>query len=63
MKIEKDESPVSSAGELREVRFSLRRLLEEVVVERRLGSLGSEKIHQADVRRMFRSKKKKTHGS
>jgi hypothetical protein len=41
---------------LREVRFSLRTLVAEVTEERRRGSFGSEKLHQSDLRRIFKRK-------
>jgi hypothetical protein len=57
-----DQTPPPAAGGLREVRFSLRGLLAEVADERRLGSFGAEKMHQAEVQRVFRKKKGKPRG-
>ena len=49
-------------GELREVRFSLGELLDQVAEERRSGSFGAEKMHQTDVRRVFRKKGGRSRG-
>lgn len=44
---------------LREVRYSLRELLEEVNQEREGSSIGQEMVDQAEIGKLFKSRKKK----
>ncbi len=41
---------------LNEVRYSLKEMLVEVTAERQSGSLGTEKLHRKDIRKIFRAK-------
>lgn len=43
---------------LQEERYSLRTMLEEVVLESHAGAIGAEKLHRNDVRKIFRTKPK-----
>jgi hypothetical protein len=49
-------TPKGPAAPLREVRYSLKQLLEEVAVERLSGAFGQEKLGQKDIRRAFKAK-------
>lgn len=42
--------------ELTEERYCLRDMLAEVKMETRAGALGAEKLHQKDIRKLFRAK-------
>ncbi len=55
------ENPLSARGQsaLNEVRYSLREMLVEVATERSSGAFGAEKLHQKDIRKMFRPKPRK----
>lgn len=48
--------PESPHSAVREVRYSLQQLLEEVAAERLSGAFGQEKLGTADIRRVFKSK-------
>jgi hypothetical protein len=56
------EKPLAARGELarNEVRYSLREMLVEVATERSAGSLGAEKLHSRDIRKIFRAKPRKS---
>ena len=41
---------------LKEERYSLRAMLAEVAAESQVGSLGSQKMHPKDIRKLFRKK-------
>jgi len=45
--------------ELQEERYSLRDMLAEVALESQDGAFGAQKLHQKDVRKVFRAKPKK----
>lgn len=47
----------------REVRFSLAQLLHEAAEERKGGAFGTEKVHQQDIRKIFRAKNRKPRAS
>jgi hypothetical protein len=55
-----EKKPGAPAGEeeIREVRFSLSALLKEVARERLTGAFGAEKLHQKDIRTVFRPRKR-----
>jgi hypothetical protein len=48
--------PERPAPAAREVRFCLKDMLQEVAEERQTGAFGTEKLHQKDIRKLFRSK-------
>jgi hypothetical protein len=56
MAAEESESP--NRGPLREVRYSLRILMEEVEAERASSGLGQEMVDQEEIGKLFRRKKK-----
>jgi hypothetical protein len=47
----------------REVRFNLAQLLREAAEERQSGAFGTEKVHQQDIRKIFRAKPRKPRAS
>jgi hypothetical protein len=55
------QKPLSARGEsaLNEVRYSLREMMVEVTTERQSGSMGAEKLHRKDIRKLFRAKPRK----
>lgn len=55
------QKPLPGRGQsaLNEVRYSLREMLVEVTTERSSGSLGAEKLHRKDIRKMFRAQPRK----
>lgn len=58
-------APAKASGPkiLREVRYNLSTMLEEVAQERMTGAFGTEKLRQADVRKLFRAKSKTDRGN
>lgn len=55
--------PPDRKPELRETRFTLRTLLQEVADELRNGASGREKLRSAEVRKLFRGKPAKSRAS
>ncbi|AOS43651.1 hypothetical protein Verru16b_00703 [Lacunisphaera limnophila] len=56
--------PASPAQpELTEERYSLRAMLAEVALETQAGSLGTEKLHQPDIRKLFRTRTTRSRGA
>ena len=55
------DKPLAARGALarNEVRYSLREMLVEVATERSSGSLGAEKLHRKDIRKLFRTQRGK----
>jgi len=51
--------PARGASALNEVRYSLREMMVEVASERSSGSLAAEKMHQKDIRKLFRDQPRK----
>lgn len=49
----------SNQSLLKEVRYSLRELLAEVAQEREASTIGQEMVDQAEIGKLFKSKKKK----
>jgi hypothetical protein len=57
----KDSNPDNTVNNslLKEVRYSLRELLQEVNQEREGSSIGQEMVDQAEIGKLFKSRKKK----
>lgn len=52
-------SPSRFAAQLHETRYSLPQLLAELELERNAGSFSMEKLNQAEIGKMFETKKKR----
>lgn len=49
----------TTAWKLKEVRYSLRELQAEVALERKAGAFGQQKLHQAEIAKLFPAQKRK----
>lgn len=49
-----------AAPVLGEVRYSLPELLNELLIERTVGSFSQEKLHQAEISKLFTNRKKRS---
>lgn len=58
-------TPSGQGWRLKEVRYSLKELIEETAMERNTGAFGLQKLHQSEITKLFPAKKttRKRHGS